>query len=92
MMPGSDPNSINLKTNSKRKGKSKSVGGMLPVAVFPTDDFDALDEQGESIGACSRSDAAALHGHRTEYWWNGKRHANNTRPPDEVRRDCGAAQ
>ena len=62
------------------------------MAVFTTDDFDALDEQGESIGACSCSDAAALHGHRTEYWWNGKRHANNTRPPDEDGRDWGAVR
>ena len=49
IVPGSDPNSINLKTNSKRKGKGKSAGGMLPVAVLTTDDFDAFDVDDSSV-------------------------------------------
>ena len=41
--PGSDENSVNLKTNSKSKGKSSSAGGVLPVAILTDDGFDALE-------------------------------------------------
>lgn len=39
--PGSDANPLNLKSNGKSKGKSASAGGVLPVAVLTTDEFDA---------------------------------------------------
>jgi hypothetical protein len=39
--PGSDVNPINLKVNSKAKGKSDAAGGVVPVAVLTTLDFDA---------------------------------------------------
>lgn len=37
--PGSESNPLKLKFNSK--GKSRSAGGVLPVAILTTDDFDA---------------------------------------------------
>jgi hypothetical protein len=40
--PGSDSNPLNLKVNGKSKGKSASAGGVLPVAVLTTDEFDAV--------------------------------------------------
>jgi len=40
--PGSDKNPVNLKSSSKSRGKSASAGGVLPVAILTTDDFDAL--------------------------------------------------
>ncbi|WP_145367601.1 hypothetical protein [Maioricimonas rarisocia] len=40
--PGSDRNPVNLKSNSKSKGKSAAAGGVLPVAILTTDDYDAL--------------------------------------------------
>ncbi|QDU36976.1 hypothetical protein Mal4_12790 [Maioricimonas rarisocia] len=40
--PGSDKNPVNLKSNSKSKGKSAAAGGVLPVAILTTDDYDAL--------------------------------------------------
>lgn len=39
--PGSDANSLNLKSNGKSKGKSAAAGGVLPVAVLTTDEFDS---------------------------------------------------
>jgi hypothetical protein len=39
--PGSDDNPINLKDNGKSKGKSAAAGGVLPVAVLTTAEFDA---------------------------------------------------
>jgi hypothetical protein len=39
--PGSDDNPINLKNNGKSKGKSPAAGGVLPVAVLTTVEFDA---------------------------------------------------
>lgn len=40
--PGSDVNPLNLKSNGKSKGKSAAAGGVLPVAVLTTDEFDAV--------------------------------------------------
>lgn len=39
--PGSDANPINLHSNSKSRGRSSAAGGVLPVAILTTDDFDA---------------------------------------------------
>lgn len=39
--PGGDENPINLHSNSKSRGRSSSSGGVIPVAILTTDDFDA---------------------------------------------------
>lgn len=41
VMPGSDENPINLKVNSKAKGNAAAAGGVVPVAILSTPDFDA---------------------------------------------------
>lgn len=39
--PGSDENPVNLKSSSRSRGRSQSAGGVIPVAILSTDDFDA---------------------------------------------------
>ena len=39
--PGSDENPVNLKVNSKTKGKAAAAGGVLPVAILGSPEYDA---------------------------------------------------
>lgn len=39
--PGSDSNPVNLKSNGRSQGKSPRAGGVLPVAILTTEDYDA---------------------------------------------------
>jgi hypothetical protein len=38
--PGSDENPVNLKVNNKSKGQSAAAGGVLPVAILGSPDYD----------------------------------------------------
>jgi outer membrane protein assembly factor BamB len=47
--PGSDENPVNLKGSGKTKGKAPAAGGVLPVAILSTEDFDAASTNVDSL-------------------------------------------